>query len=163
MDGQSKEQVAWPRDAWRLRLRLSVPALDLPVVQYGVFSEDPRARFSSDLKRVEQVYQQKLAEIGNPEKRQVLRRIQLAGVWSHLFRALRGDEVHLLVPPCSDTALMSNAAAGAKWLVTKPVQINGRPFCWSVPFEPVPGEEVEVTLAENNLLALDALDKDPQP
>ena len=163
MESESKEHAAWPSDAWRLRLRLSVPSLDPPAVQYGVFSEDPHRRFSSDLRRVEQVYQQKLAEADDPEKRQALRRIQLAGVWNHLFRALTADQVYLLVPTCTDTALMSNAPAGAKWLVTKPVQINARPFCWSVPFEAIPGEEVEITLAENNLLDLDALDKRAQP
>ena len=163
MDGQTKEQVAWPTDAWRLRLRLSVPSLDPPAVQYGVFSQDPRKRFPADLRGVEPVYQRKLAETADPGKRQALRRIQLAAVWSHLFRELRGDQVHLLVPPCSDTALMSNAPAGAKWLVTKPVQIGGRSCCWSVPFEASPGQEIEITLAEDNLLDLEALDSGAQP
>jgi hypothetical protein len=163
MDDQTKEQGGWPRHAWRLRLRLSVPSLDEPALQYSVFSEDPRKGFSSDLKRVAQVCQQKLAETEDPGKRQAIRRIQRASVWSHLFRALRGDEVYLLVPPCSGIALMSSAPAGAKWLVTKPVQIGGRPCCWSVPFQAVPGEEVEITLAEDNLLDLEALDSDGQP
>jgi len=161
MDNQSKQEVAWPRDTWRLRVRLTV-SLDPPVVQYGVFTEDPRGQFSSDLRRVERVFQQKLTEMGDREKRQALRRNQLAAVWSHLFRSLKGDEVYLLVRPPSDTAFMSNVPAGAKWLVTKPVQIEGRPFCWSVPFEAVPGEEVEISLAENNVLDLEALDKGSQ-
>lgn len=163
MDGAIKEQVTWPRNAWRLRLRLSAPSLDPPVVQYGVFTEDPRGQFSSVLRRVEPAYQKKLAEIEDPGKRQVLRRIQLAAVWSHLFRALRGDQVYLLVPPCSDTALMSSAPAGAKWLVTKPVQMGARPCCWSVPFQAVPGEEVEISLTESNVIDLEALDKGSQP
>ncbi len=163
MDGQTKEQGAWPRDAWRLRLRLSVSSLDQPAIQYGVFSEDPRKGFSSDLKRVEHVYLQKPAETEDPGKRQALRRIRLAGVWSHLFRTLRGDQVYLLVSPCSDASLMSNAPAGAKWLVTKPVQIGGRPCCWSVPFEAAPGQEIGITLAEDNLLDLEALDSGGQP
>ena len=112
---------------------------------------------------MEQVFQQKLAETNDPEKRRTLRRMQLAGVWGHWFRTPRGDEVYLVVPASSDIALISNAPAGAKWLVTKPVQINGRPFCWSVAFEAVPGEEVEIALAEGNLLDLDALDRRAQP
>jgi hypothetical protein len=163
MDVQTKEQVPWPRDAWRLCLRLSVPSLEPPTIQYGVFSEDPRTGFSSDLKRVEQVFQQKLAEIEDPGKRQALRRLQLAGVWGHLFRALRGDEVYLLISPGSGTTLMSNAPAGAKWLVTKPVEICGR-FCgWSVPFEAAAGQEIEISLAQDNILDLEALDSGAQP
>jgi len=43
----------------QLRLRLNVPSLEPPVVEYGVFSEDSRGRYSSDLERVKQVFQQK--------------------------------------------------------------------------------------------------------
>lgn len=163
MNAQENEQRAWPRDVWRLRLRLSMPSLEPPAVQYGVFSEDPRKTFSSDLKRVEPVYQQKLTETEDPGQRSALRRIQLGAVWSHLFRALRGDQVYLLVSPCSDTALVSNDPAGPKWLVTKPVQIGGRPCCWSVPFGAAPGQEIEITLAEDSLLDLEALDVGAQP
>ena len=163
MNDEPRGQVAWPKDAWRLRLRLSAPALDPPVVQYGIFSEDPRKGFSSDLKRVEQVFQQQLAEVADPSKRQALRGIQLAGAWSHLFRTLRGDQVYLLVSPCADLALMSNGPTGAKWLGTKPVQIGGRPWCRSVPFEAAPGQEIEIALTEDNLLDLEALEPAAQP
>jgi hypothetical protein len=156
------QQVVWPKDSWRLRVRFSVSSLRLRhAIQYGIFCEDPLERFPPDLSRVANVYQAKLSEVNDPEKKKALRRIQLAAAWNNLFRALRGDQVYLLIPDCSDIALMSNAPAGKKWLVTKPVQVNGRSVCWSVPFEAVTGEEVEINLTEANLLDLASLDKVP--
>ena len=162
MNAQPQEQVIWPKDSWRLRVRFSVSSLGLcHAVQYGIFSEDPLERFPSDLRRVENVYHANLNEVSDPEKQRVLRKIQLAAVWNNLFRALRGDQVYLLIPGCSDIALMSNAPAGKKWLVTKQVQLNDRLLCWSVPFEAVAGEEVEISLTEGNVLDLASLDKVP--
>jgi len=162
MDDEPRGQVAWPRDAWRLRILLDAPSLKPPAVEYAVFPGDPIIQFAADLRRLDHIYQAKLNEVDDLERRQTMRRIQLAAVWNRLFHAIRGDEVYLLVPGCSDIALMSNASAGRRWVVTKPVQISDRTVTWSVPFEAVAGEEAEVHLAESNALDLVVLDNGPR-
>jgi hypothetical protein len=160
MDEQTTGQVVWPQDAWRLRLLLDAPSLNPPVVQYAIFSENPVARFAADLERVKKTCLEQLSKTQDPDRRQTVRRIQLAGVWNRLFRAVRGDEVYLAAAGCSDLALMTNAPSGDKWLVTKAVQIDGRPFCWSVAFEAIQGREVTVKLTKDNALDLATLDRD---
>jgi len=158
MGGQMTGQVAWPHNAWRLRLLLDVPSLNPPAVQYAIFSEDPVPRFAADLERAETACRAQLRDIHDADRRQTVRRVQLAGVWNRLFRVIGGDQVYLAIPGCSDPALMSSAPQGNKWLVTKPVQAGGRVFCWSVPFAAVPAQEVAVNLSEHNALDLTALD-----
>lgn len=162
MADQTSGEVTWPENAWRLRIRLDAFSLDPPAVLYGVFSENPTIQFAADFARLENFLKAELSEIRDVEQRPIVRAVQLAGIWNRGFRVLRGDEVSLLIPGCSDIALMSSAPAGKKWLVTMAVQIGGNRFCWSVPFEAVAGEEVEVTLTETNALALASLDKGHQ-
>jgi hypothetical protein len=57
---------------------------------------------------------------------------------------------------------MSNAPAGSRWVVTKPVQIGDRTVAWSVPFKAVAGEETALELDETNALDLATLDSDQQ-
>jgi hypothetical protein len=160
MDEQTTGQVVWPQDAWRLRLLFDAPSLNPPVVQYAIFPENPVTRFAADLERVEKVCREQLSKMQDPERRQTVRRIQLAGVWNRLFRAVRGDEVYLVAAGCSDLVLMTNAPPGDKWFVTKAVEIGERPFCWSVPFSAIQGGEATVKLTEDNALNLATLDKD---
>jgi len=160
MDEKVKTHEPWPQEAWRLRLAFQASSLSPPAVQYAIFSEEPTPRFLTDLKRVKEICRVQLKDIHDLNERRARREIQLAGVWGRLFRSVRGDEVHLAVPGCSELVLMSNAPAGKKWLVTKTVQVGGRRCCWSVPFEAVAAQETEVTLTEDNALHLATLDND---
>jgi len=57
-DESERGDGSWPPGAWLLRMRVEVPcALDPPVVQYAVFSEDPAHQFAAGLKRLQGVYQ----------------------------------------------------------------------------------------------------------
>lgn len=64
MPDQSERVGSWPPGAWLLRMRVKVPpALDPPVVQYAVFSEDPANQFAAGLKRMQGDYQAQLEKI----------------------------------------------------------------------------------------------------
>jgi hypothetical protein len=64
-----------------------------------------------------------IEEIADEEMRRTVKEMQRAWAWNHLFRSVPGDEVYLLLPGCNDIALMSNALAGTKWVVSNPVVI----------------------------------------
>jgi hypothetical protein len=53
-------------------------------------------------------------------------------------------------------AISSNEPEGKKWLVTKVVEVKGKPVCWSVPVEVKTGEMVRAALTEDNELDLGA-------
>ena len=48
----------------------------------------------------------------------------------------------------------SNDPGGKKWIVTKIVNINGKPVCWCIPVEVKTGEEINVTFNEKNTFDL---------
>jgi len=50
--------------------------------------------------------------------------------------------------------MSSNAPDGKKWIVTKAVDIKGKPVCWCIPVEVKTGKQIEVTLNESNIFDL---------
>jgi hypothetical protein len=162
MSDESSAQTEWPKDTWRLRLCLDIASSRLPAVQYGIFSQEPIAKFKEVLKRMEKPWLDKLKEITDEEMRRTVKEMQRAWAWNHLFRSVSGDEVYLLIPSSNDIALMSNALVGTKWIVSKPVVIDDRRRCWSIRFAAVPGDEVVVSLSEDNALYLSDIERASQ-
>jgi len=162
MSDEPSGQTKWPKDTWRLRLCLDVTSSRLPAVQYGIFSEEPLAKFKEVLKRMDKPWLDKLKEIADEETRRSVKEMQRAWAWNHLFRSVPGDEVYLLIAGCNDIALMSNALAATKWIVSKPVLLDDRRRCWSIRFPAIPGDEVVVTLSEDNALNLSDIERAPQ-
>lgn len=52
--------------------------------------------------------------------------------------------------------ISSNSAGGKRWVVSKTVQIDGKPACWCIPVEVETGKEVKVTLDKDNMFDLRA-------
>jgi len=111
---------------------------------------------------MEKPWLDKLKEITDEEMRRTVKEMQRAWAWNHLFRSVSGDEVYLLIPSSNDIALMSNALVGTKWIVSKPVVIDDRRRCWSIRFAAVPGDEVVVSLSEDNALYLSDIERASQ-
>jgi hypothetical protein len=154
MDDEAQGQATWPANTWRLRLCLDISSSRLPAIQYAIFCEEPIAKFKAVLSRMEKPWAEQLNQIDDAQKRHTVKELQRASAWKHLFRSVPGDEVYLLIPGSSDIALMSNALAAKKWVVSMPVQIEGRRLCWSVPFEAVAGSETAINLTEDTALDL---------
>jgi hypothetical protein len=91
-----------------------MPSLESEVVEYAIFSEDPFAQFAADKKQAEHVLQKQLEGVEEPARRQIIRRMQLVSLWTRLFRAVRGDQVHVLRNGAPGQAFMSNAPAGKR-------------------------------------------------
>jgi hypothetical protein len=159
MDGELIKSVDWPKDAWRLRLELDVPRSSLPAIQYAIFAEDPIPQFRAILARMEKPWLAQLNEINDEKKRQTRKVLQRVWAWNHLFSTVPGDEVGLLVASDRDeVTLMSNSSSGMKWVVSKPVLLEDRMLCWSIPFEAVPGSKAEITLNEETSLDLQTIE-----
>ena len=78
--------------------------------------------------------------------------------WDSGFSSITGQDVGLLTncpgPNSSAIVVSSNGPAGKKWLVTKCVDIDLRPYCWCIPVEVKIGKHVFVTLDKNNTFDL---------
>jgi hypothetical protein len=84
--------------------------------------------------------------------------IRTAGVtvtWNLGFRDVTGADLHLLAFQYGGHSMTSNSTDGRKWVVTKTVQLDGKPTCWCIPVEVKKGEHVAVTLSESNTFDLE--------
>jgi hypothetical protein len=99
-----------------------------------------------------------LNEIKDEDRRQTVKQLQRVWAWNHLFHSVAGDEVYLLCPGNAEVALMSNSLAGTKWLVSKPVVLSERRLCWSMCFQALAGQEMELKLSEETALDLQSLE-----
>ena len=77
----------------------------------------------------------------------------MAAAWATVFRKVTGDHLDQL-PSGGSLFCSSNGSDGKKWIVTKVVQIKGKPVCWCIPVEVKTGKEISVTLTEDNVFDL---------
>ena len=75
--------------------------------------------------------------------------------WNQGFEEVTGDKVYLLIgAPRSSQSFSSNAPDGKKWIVTKTVQIKGKPVCWCIPVTVETGKEIHITFTNDNMFDL---------
>jgi hypothetical protein len=83
----------------------------------------------------------------------------MKGSWDFGFRDVTGNNLWLLTrrPGASISyhGLSSNGPGGKKWVVTKTVDIHGKPVCWCIPVEvKTGGPPIVVTFAKDNTFDL---------
>ncbi len=139
-------------ETWRIQLRLDMPDLDPQAVQYAIFDHDPAPEYSAKIKRMRKLNLQQLKNTDTKSWKELVTYCQMKVDWDNCFAKLSAVEVNLLTN--RGTTLGSNAPAGKKWVVTKCVDINSRPYCWSIPVEVTIGKQVSVTLDKHNTFDL---------
>ena len=103
-----------------------------------------------------------MAKAEDDADREQDRRIQASVSWNlGCFKAITGDRVHLLT---GSSTIGGDRLKGKRWIVTKTVQLSGKPVCWCLPVEVNPNVEAELTLNVKNAFDLRATyDKAMQP
>ena len=142
---------------WQMTLQLDAPNLDPPVVQYAILDKDPVPGFKARVAR-QRSFQKRQLEMhaGDPLRVQAIRNACRTVNWNFAFRDVTGHDMYLLKSTQSGGPIMtSDAPGGKKWVVTKTVQIDGKPTCWCIPVEVKKGKEVAVTLSESNSFDLE--------
>ena len=138
-----------PQGTWCLRVKLEPQAADEPALQFAVFSEDPRARFKTNLQTLEDLEKAEPRDIGTGRGR-------LLACWNRVFRTITGDRVYMLSTETENT-LTTNERGGHKWVATKSVRSGTAECCWCIPFDAVAGQVVQVSLGSQNRTDLTAL------
>jgi len=141
---------------WRLTLELDTPNLEPPVVQYAIFDKDPVPDFKARVARQPNFHQRQLElHAGDLRRTQAIRTAGMTVNWNLGFRDVTGHDMYLLKSTqFGGPSITSNAPGGKKWVVTKTVQIDGKPSCWCIPVEVKKGKQVAVTLGESNTFDL---------
>ncbi|MCI0492015.1 MAG: hypothetical protein L0Z07_03660 [Planctomycetes bacterium] len=102
--------------------------------------------------------QKRLERANDEAAREQIRSSQMTVNWDLGFKEVTGYEVNLLTSvPGVSTIISSNGPDGKKWIVTKIVQIKGKPVCWCIPAEVKTGNQIEVTLTEKTVFGLEAV------
>jgi hypothetical protein len=148
--GDNKKIADVLRTTWRIQLLLRVPGSAPFDAAYAIFDEDPVPGFKAAVKKWQA--SRKDSEALKGDERQEA----MASIWdAAIFRKIRGDRLHRL--PSSRLATMaSNEPDGKKWIVTRIVEIKGKPVCWYLPVEVKTGESIKVTFTQDNAFDLGA-------
>ena len=87
-----------------------------------------------------------------------VRYVQMKVDWDNCFKNVTGENVALLTnrPGASSSGIVisSNEPAGKKWVVTKCVDIDQRPYCWCIPVDVKIGKQADVKLDKSNTFDL---------
>jgi hypothetical protein len=152
-----KEIELWKDNTWQMGINLDAPNLLPPAVQYAVIDKDPLIAFNAHVKRMHAYYRDRIEEAENDDLKQVHRTSGMTVAWDSGFRSVTGDRLYLLIAATfTSHSMSSNGPDGKKWVVTKTVQIKGKPVCWCLPVEVKNGKSISVTLTERNAFDLDA-------
>ncbi len=142
---ENKKKEEFLRKTWVIQLNLRIPGSAPFEVPFAIFDEDPLPGFKASVKKAGRLLHE--AVEGDAP------RAAMTGAWATVFRKVTGDLLDQL-PSGGSLFRSSNDSDGKKWIVTKVVQIKGKPVCWCVPVEVKAGQEIKVTLTEQNAVDL---------
>ncbi len=142
---ENKKKEEWLRTTWVIQLNLRVPGEARFEVPFAIFDEDPVPGFKASVKKAGRLVKE---AVGGGEPR-----VAMAAAWATVFRKVTGDQLDQL-PSGGSLFCSSNKSDGKKWIVTKVVQIKGKPVCWCIPVEVKTGKEIRVTLTKDNVFDL---------
>ena len=149
-----KAEKGHVRRLGQIFLELDLPELDPQAVQYAMLDHDPVPTFIENVERTAPLDRRLLAKAEDDADREQDRGIQASVSWNlGCFKAITGDKVHLLT---GSSSIGGDRLKGKRWIVTKTVQIDGKPVCWCLPVEVNPDVEAEVTLSTKNTFDLRA-------
>ncbi len=154
LSASEREEIEqWRKRTWQLGIELDMPDLKPQAVQFAIFEKDPVPGFYAEVKSMRKHDREQLDKAASEaRKKQVLDILMTVG-WDSGFREVTGDELYLLTRA---NTISSNSTGGKRWVVSKTVQIDGKPVCWCIPVEVETGKEVKVTLDKDNVFDLRA-------
>jgi len=142
---ENKEKEEFLRKSWMIQMSLRVPGSAPFEVPFAIFDEDPVPGFKASVKKAGRQVQE---AVGGDEPRALM-----TAAWAMVFRKVTADRLNQL-PSGGSLFCSANESDRKKWIVTKVVQIKGKPVCWCIPVEVKTGKEILVTLTEDNVFDL---------
>ena len=150
---ENKNKEKWLGTAWMIQLNLRVPGRAPFEVPFAIFDEDPVPGFKGSVKKAGPLVKEAVGAEELPAA--------MAAAWALIFRKVTGDRLDQL-PSGGSLFCSSNGSDGKKWIVTKVVQIDGKPVCWCIPVEVKTGKEISVTLTRDNVFDLGSVFDSPK-
>ncbi len=146
-------------EAWQLSIDLDMPSLEPQAVQFAILDKDPVPDFIAHVQKMQSFSRRRLEKAASEARKEQLRAVDMTFSWDFGFEKVTGHDLAMLTntgDPLSKSAagIMSNGPGGKKWIVTKIVQIKGKPVCWCIPIEVTTGKSAHVTLSKSNTFDL---------
>jgi beta-lactamase regulating signal transducer with metallopeptidase domain len=162
----NKRKEEYKRTSWLIQLALRVPGAVPPAVPLAIFDRDPVPDFKSRTKDLQTAYREKLGRAENEAAKEEIRKAGMTAGWDGAFKEIPENGLSRLRFGVS-VGISANGPAGKKWIVTKVVEIKGKPVCWCLPVEVKAGEPIKVSLSEDNMFdlgsAFDGALREPGP
>lgn len=161
------------KKGWMVMPRLSFPELYPPALLVSLMDKNPEEMYMRHLREQKKASQkQPFIEDAIPEE---VKALAMGIAWDTIFKEVSGDQVFLLfqsreapegilqmperklsIKNMKPFVMMgARGPAGERWLVSKAVFHEGRPFCWCIRVLPVVGESVKIILTRENRYKLE--------
>lgn len=152
---QEEDLEHWKRSTWQMKMNLETRNLKPPALQWTVFDKDPVPVFHARLEKMKGYYLKRLEGAEDDADKELNRSTQMTVSWDLGFEEVTGDKVYLLTRAHKVShSFSSNAPDGKKWIVTKTVQIKGKPVCWCIPVTVETGTEIHIAFTNDNMFEL---------
>lgn len=164
--GQKKDtvttRIAQQYDySWQLTISFDLPGLNPEAIQVSMLDFNPTDKFEKDFDKA--YLNEKLAKSKDEKEKTMYTNAEIEMTWDRFFNTVKGNDVNLLT---KEGIILSQVVTGdcapkkmTKWLTSKVFIIDGKPYCYAVPFDFDNGAVLKVTLNESNLISLTDLYK----
>jgi hypothetical protein len=137
---------------WQIVFHLDFPGLQPEAVQYAILDKDPVPGYTAQVKLVRQAFRQQIEQADTKSWKEKARIAQMRHSWDSGFKDVNGANLYLLTN--KGTVLAANSGAGKKWIVSRTVDVEGRPVCWCIPVELKIGEKIDISFDKSNTFDL---------
>jgi len=142
---------------WHMNMNLKTRHLVPPAVQWTVFDKNPVPGFRDRVRRMKAFYTEQLEQAEDANEKEIVRSSMMTVSWDLGFEEVTGDKLYLLTKARGVShSYGSNAPDGKKWIVTKIVQIKGKPVCWCIPVTVETGKRIPIMLTDDNMFDLES-------
>jgi hypothetical protein len=144
---------------WQLKIVADLPITDRAAIQYAIVDFNPKEEFVKEVNSAHLQNTLKSTKTNNEKNPQITVAIVLK--WDLLFNRVTADKLGLLNNKDTNyirtTGGIFWGSSKKLWLVTKSFTIEGKPYCYVIPFVVSKGSSLSCKLDQTNLIPLTEL------
>ena len=112
---EKEDNKRWQTRTWRIAIRLDMPSLEPPAVQFAVLDNDPVPAYAAQVKKKKSYSLQELAKADNDARKRQRRDGLMAVWWDIGFREVTADNLWLLTSSAWRPVRQHRVIRQARW------------------------------------------------
>ena len=148
--------VACSAREWKMTIIADIPTTDMHSIQFALLDFNPTETFVSEFSN--EYLSEALKSAKNDEEKNVQITISTTVSWDFLFKKITADLLYQMNDKDTNYYGASEGSGTPHpsniWLTTKAFKIDGKPYCYAVPFVVSNGSNQTCKIDSTNLISL---------